>query len=113
VTVLPLLESALTELWNRREHGTLTHDAYQRIGGIAGWLGNWCDQVADLLNLEVDLLFFDTASTCFPDRAGHEPTARDDRDRLRPGGQVSGPVRDIGFRSYGKSKDHRHDLPRS
>jgi transposase len=46
--------------------------------------------VADLLNLEVDLLFFDTTSTYF------ERDIEDD---------------DGGFRRYGHSKDHRPDLP--
>jgi Transposase DDE domain len=47
--------------------------------------------VANLLNLEVDLLFFDTTSTYF------------ERDEEEAG--VSG------VRRYGKSKDHRDDLP--
>ena len=46
--------------------------------------------VADLLNLEVDLLFFDTTSTYF------------ERDTEEDDG---------GFRRYGHSKDHRPDLP--
>jgi hypothetical protein len=45
--------------------------------------------VADLLNLEVDLLLFDTTSTYF-----ERDTEPDD-----------------GFRRYGHSKDHRPDLP--
>jgi Transposase DDE domain len=51
--------------------------------------------VADLLNLEVDLLFFDTTSTYFeieqPDAPGEGDT--------------------VGFRARGHSKDHRPDLP--
>jgi transposase len=47
--------------------------------------------VAHLLNLEVDLLFFDTTSTYFE---------RDEEED-----EVGG------FRRYGKSKDHRDDLP--
>jgi len=51
--------------------------------------------VADLLNLEVDLLFFDTTSTYFeidgPDTPGAGET--------------------VGFRARGHSKDHRPDLP--
>jgi transposase len=47
--------------------------------------------VAHLLNLEVDLLFFDTTSTYFE---------RDDEEH----GEGA-------FRRYGKSKDHRDDLP--
>ncbi|MAT05169.1 MAG: transposase, partial [Acidimicrobiaceae bacterium] len=50
---------------------------------------------ADLLNLEVDLLFFDTTSTYFETETADEPT---------PGARV-------GFRTWGKSKDHRGDLP--
>ncbi|MDF1597875.1 MAG: IS1634 family transposase [Acidimicrobiia bacterium] len=50
---------------------------------------------ADLLNLEVDLLFFDTTSTYFeidqPDAPGEGET--------------------VGFRARGHSKDHRPDLP--
>lgn len=47
--------------------------------------------VANLLNLEVDVLFFDTTSTYFE---------RDEEED-----EVGG------FRRYGKSKDHRDDLP--
>ena len=50
---------------------------------------------ADLLNLEVDLLFFDTTSTYF------------ERDEPDPAGQHGEPA----FRAYGHSKDHRPDLP--
>ncbi len=46
---------------------------------------------ADLLNLEVDLLFFDTTSTYF------------ERDSAEDGEDA--------FRVYGHSKDHRPDLP--
>jgi transposase len=56
--------------------------------------------VAHLLNLEVDVLFFDTTSTYFE---------RDDEDHDEPGeGDGAGRA---GFRRYGKSKDHRDDLP--
>ncbi|MGH2804882.1 MAG: IS1634 family transposase, partial [Thermoleophilaceae bacterium] len=50
--------------------------------------------VADLLNLEVDLLFFDTSSTYFE---------RDEPEQ--------GPDGEPGFRSLGHSKDHRPELP--
>ncbi|WP_327363733.1 nSTAND1 domain-containing NTPase [Streptomyces sp. NBC_01296] len=43
VTVLPLLELTLSELWRRLHDGFLTHDAYQRIGGVTGSLTTWCD----------------------------------------------------------------------
>ena len=50
---------------------------------------------ADLLNLEVDLLFFDTTSTYF------------ERDEPDAAGEDGAPA----FRAYGHSKDHRPDLP--
>src|SRR3954469_14880898 len=50
---------------------------------------------ADLLNLEVDLLFFDTTSTYF------------EREAPDPAGENGTPA----FRAYGHSKDHRPDLP--
>jgi hypothetical protein len=68
-------------------------------------------QVADLLNLEVDLLFFDTTSTYFETGEADEPAARDERGRVLPDGQAGQAVRETGFRAYGKSKDHRDDLP--
>jgi len=49
---------------------------------------------ADLLNLEVDLLFFDTTSTYF----------ERDEPEIGPDGAP-------GFRALGHSKDHRPDLP--
>jgi transposase len=47
------------------------------------------------LNLEVDLLFFDTTSTYFETDRADDP--------------AEGAT--VGFRTYGKSKDHRPDLP--
>ncbi|MFE5521445.1 trypsin-like peptidase domain-containing protein [Streptomyces virginiae] len=52
VTVLPLLELALSQLWQRREEGRLTHDAYRRIGGVTGSLASWCDTALDQLTPE-------------------------------------------------------------
>lgn len=43
-TILPLLESALTELWKRREDGRLTRGAYADIGRLTGGLTQWADQ---------------------------------------------------------------------
>jgi hypothetical protein len=55
---------------------------------------------ADLLNLEVDLLFFDTTSTYFEREVP-------EHDVLDEGGNVVRPA----FRVRGHSKDHRDDLP--
>ena len=57
-------------------------------------------ETADLLNLEVDLLFFDTTSTYFE---RDEP----EQDVVDQDGNVIGPA----FRVRGHSKDHRPDLP--
>jgi transposase len=51
--------------------------------------------VANLLNLEVDLLFFDTTSTYFETDEADAPTD----------------AAPAGFRTFGHSKDHRSDLP--
>jgi hypothetical protein len=56
-------------------------------------------QVATLLDLEVDLLFFDTTSTYFH-------TEQADPDWVDDDGETRS-----GFRSHGHSKDHRGDLP--
>ncbi len=97
------------------------------------------NSVADLLNLEVDLLFFDTTSTYFETETPDEPVWRDTAGRpVTPkvpakvpaevtlddaeagtegaeGGAESEPpvgaVKQTGFRTHGKSKDSRDDLP--
>ena len=65
-------------------------------------------QVTDLLNLEVDLLFFDTTSTYFELDEPDEPAGRDERGHVAGGDDA---VKETGFRAYGKSKDSRDDLP--
>ena len=42
-TILPLLEFALTQLWERRHDGMLTHDAYDNVGGVTGGLTQWAE----------------------------------------------------------------------
>jgi hypothetical protein len=77
------------------------------------------DQLATQLNLEVDLLFFDTTSTYFELEQPDEPTARDEHGRrLDTGTDSAGTdsagtdeATTAGFRAYGKSKDSRDDLP--
>jgi hypothetical protein len=55
---------------------------------------------ANLLNLEVDLLFFDTTSTYFEREQAEADLTDEHGDVIRPA-----------FRAHGKSKDHRDDLP--
>jgi hypothetical protein len=68
-------------------------------------------QVANLLNLEVDLLFFDTTSTYFELGEEDEPVPRDNNGDLTDDEGKAAEGRPAGFRAYGKSKDHRDDLP--
>nr|BAL53484.1 hypothetical protein HGMM_F07C06C06 [uncultured Chloroflexota bacterium] len=42
---LPLLEFALTQLWERQERGRLTHAAYEAIGGVEGALTRHAEAV--------------------------------------------------------------------
>src|SRR5712671_3042076 len=67
-------------------------------------------QVADLLGLEVDLLFFDTTSTYFELEDADEEAARNWRGE-RASGDDADPDKTAGFRTHGKSKDSRDDLP--
>ncbi|MGD9525170.1 MAG: IS1634 family transposase [Pseudonocardia sp.] len=83
-------------------------------------------QVATLLDHEVDLLFFDTTSTYFETDEPDAPVARDSHGRPvpdPPSGSDETPdsttdadttdaaADGVGFRTYGKSKDSRDDLP--
>jgi Transposase DDE domain len=106
--------------------------------------------LATLLDLEVDLLFFDTTSTYFQTEDADPPVARDERGHPRPDGRANSTTVDerpadqaadgtgeeaaaeeaaeecagqsaadadggqpgwAGFRTWGKSKDFRGDLP--
>jgi hypothetical protein len=82
------------------------------------------DAVADLLNLEVDLIFFDTTSTYFETEDADPALWRDEHGRVvakdvehdtdadADGGEPpAGATNRAAFRSRGKSKDSRDDLP--
>jgi DDE family transposase len=68
-------------------------------------------QVANLLNLEVDLLFFDTTSTYSEVDAEDEPVPRDKHGNVTGDAEMAAEGKPGGFRAYGHSKDHRDDLP--
>jgi hypothetical protein len=68
-------------------------------------------QVANLLNLEVDLLFFDTTSTYFELDSEDEAVPRDKNGNVTDDDQQAAKSKPAPFRAYGKSKDHRDDLP--
>ncbi|MFC4500576.1 MULTISPECIES: trypsin-like peptidase domain-containing protein [Streptomyces] len=56
VTVLPLLEMTLSQLWLRRKDGYLTHEAYRRIGGVSGSVTTWCENALGELSPEQQLI---------------------------------------------------------
>jgi hypothetical protein len=67
-------------------------------------------QVTDLLNLEIDLVFFDTTSTYFETEEADEGIPRNERgEPVAPGSDDT--AGEAGFRTHGKSKDSRDDLP--
>jgi Transposase DDE domain len=67
-------------------------------------------QVTDLLNLEVDLLFFDTTSTYFETEEADRDVPRD-AEGIRVAPDDERKAGEAGFRTHGKSKDSRDDLP--
>ncbi|MGH3829079.1 MAG: trypsin-like peptidase domain-containing protein, partial [Pseudonocardiaceae bacterium] len=81
ITVLPLLEFALTELWRRREDGRLTHRAYEQIGGVVGGLTRWCDQAYQELSSTQQLLVrrIVTSLVRLGDKAADIPATRQRR----------------------------------
>src|SRR6266705_3029844 len=88
-----------------------------------GWLREIKDQLeskvfgnlAGLLNREAGMLFFDTTSTYFVTEEAVVPVARDKNGNAATSentdGEAGGERETAGFRTYGKSKDHRDDLP--
>ncbi|WP_159767247.1 nSTAND1 domain-containing NTPase [Streptomyces sp. HM190] len=49
VTLLPPLQLALSQLWERMEDGRLTHDAYRAVGEVTGALAAWCNSTMEEL----------------------------------------------------------------
>ncbi|HNT76273.1 MAG TPA: trypsin-like peptidase domain-containing protein [Anaerolineae bacterium] len=49
---LPLLQFALTQLWNQQTQGTLTYDAYVASGRVAGAIGLWAEDTYNGLTTE-------------------------------------------------------------
>ena len=71
-------------------------------------------RASEVLDLEVDLLFFDTTSTYFETEQADAPVARDQHGNAVGGQKADGGAGDgraAGFRAFGNSKDYRSDLP--
>ncbi|MFD3540883.1 trypsin-like peptidase domain-containing protein [Streptomyces sp. NPDC058662] len=98
VTVLPLLELALSQLWQRRHDGYLTHDAYRRIGGVTGSLTTWCDTALEQLPAEhrpiAQRILTSLVRPADPDRnipaVRRQVTLRELRDVAAAGGEPAG-----------------------
>jgi Transposase DDE domain len=70
------------------------------------------DRACEVLGLEAGLLFFGTTSTCFVTEEADAPVARDQQGNPVPdGAEGAAGTRETGFRTWGKSKGHRDDLP--
>jgi IS4 transposase len=106
--------------------GTVTEDAcYRAMDWLVAVEAKLAEQVyaqvTDLLKLEVDVLFFDTTSTYFETETADERVRRNERGQVATdeaglavaGDQAppDGAVGSAGFRTWGKSKDSRDDLP--
>ena len=116
----PSSKLAAAEWMSRDVHidglGTVTDDAcYRAMDWLHAVRGNLekqvFNQVADLLNLEVDLLFFDTTSTYFEVEDADADAVRDWRGEKTSDEDDADPGETAGFRTHGKSKDSRDDLP--
>ncbi|WSJ98179.1 hypothetical protein OG395_36710 [Streptomyces sp. NBC_01320] len=54
---MPLVEFALTRLWERRDGSMLTHAAYDELGGVAGALVGYAEEAArELLHPDEEFL---------------------------------------------------------
>lgn len=89
---LPLLQYALTELWDRRADGRLALDAYRAVGGVGGALTSRADALYDALDGDDQ----DVARQVFlrlvqPGEAG-DATRRRARVAELPGGEDAGLV---------------------
>jgi hypothetical protein len=115
----PSSKLAAAEWMNRDVHigglGQTSDDACYRamdwLHAVRGELEKQVyDKVADLLNLEVDLLFFDTTSTYFELEEADEDVLRDWRGE-KASGDDADEDKTAGFRTHGKTEDSRDDLP--
>ncbi|QBI20134.1 IS1634 family transposase [Egibacter rhizosphaerae] len=71
--------------------------------------------VANLLNLQVDLVFFDSTSTYWETDTADQPDPREEldprEDERATDGDEAGEAVEAAVRTWGRSKDHRPDLP--
>jgi len=80
------------------------------LGGIEQLQQQVFFAVANLLNLEVDILFFDTSSTYWETDSADEALLDDEDDQDAVTDEEARAL-ERAWRTYGHSKDHRPDLP--
>jgi WD40 repeat protein len=73
---LPLLEFALSELWVRQDNGALTHNAYDRIGGVEGALAKHAEETFSKLKANEQSLAQKVFLQLVYPGAGQEDTRR-------------------------------------
>jgi WD40 repeat protein len=87
-TILPLLEFALTQLWEKRQGEGLTHNAYQAINGVTGGLVQWADRAYYALNTNEQKLAKDIF--CKLVHLGSEEERTPDTRRIQPINKLGG-----------------------
>ena len=88
ITVLPLVQLTLYQLWQRRAGSRLTHDAYRQVGVIRGAVTTWCTAAIDQ--------FLPAEQRCAEqgvDHAGASRRHRTQRARGTPAGPGRRPAR--------------------
>jgi WD40 repeat protein len=93
-TALPLLEFALTQIWERRSEGELTHEAYKLVGGVTGCLAQWADQAYSSLEEELRSLARCVLTSLV--HLGNESQGIPDSKRQRPLADLCGREKDRG-----------------
>ena len=89
---LPLVEFALTEIWQRREGRRLTNRAYDEIEGVTGALARRAEAEFARLNPEeqtgAQRLFSRLVRVARPDEAGEDTRQRTELERGRYAGEA-------------------------
>lgn len=73
---LPLLQFALTEMWDRQEHRQLTHAAYEEIGCVDGAVAHYANKVYEDLDEEMQIETRDVFTQLVHPGPGNEFTRR-------------------------------------
>jgi len=101
---LPLMEYALTQLFDRRSGQTLTVDAYRKIGGLTGALRRWPEEIyASLDDRARDAIRQICLRLTTVDESGHDTRRRVPLSELRQLG-IDEAILDSVLDSYGSAR---------